>query len=80
MAQRMSTATRMDRARDNAAVTRAENGARKRKEKATRTARMHALVKKGTFPYTPAIQSWLSATIGKPFTQIKEEDVKALVK
>ena len=75
MAYRMSTASRMDRARDNAAISRTVNGHRKRKERASRDKRMAALVKSGTFPYTPAVQSWLSVKLNKPFTQIKPEDV-----
>ena len=80
MAQRMSTATRMDRARDNAAVTRIENSQRKRKERANRDKRMAELVNKGKFPFTPAILSWASAKIGKPSTQLTEAQIKALAK
>ncbi|MGL4419887.1 MAG: hypothetical protein ACRCZF_04410 [Gemmataceae bacterium] len=79
MAERMSTATRMDRARANGRVTRGVNSILKRKARATRDARMKTLIQKGTFPYTPAIQSWLSVQLGKPATQIKEEEVKALL-
>lgn len=74
MAQRMSTATRMDRARDNAAVTRTVNGHRKRKHRAARDKRMAELVKTGTFPYTPAVQSWLSEKLQKPFRQITKDE------
>lgn len=79
MAKRMSTASRMDRARDNAAISRAENGKLKRKERANRDQRMTALVKKGSFPFTPAIQSWLSVKLNKPFTQITPEEAQKLV-
>ncbi|HJZ60308.1 MAG TPA: hypothetical protein VKE74_35520 [Gemmataceae bacterium] len=80
MAQRMSTRRRMDRIRDNSAISRTVNGHRKRKERAKRDERIAALIKAGQFPYTPAIQSWISAKLGKPFTQVSEADVKALVK
>jgi hypothetical protein len=72
----MSTATRMDRARDNHAISRAVNGALKRKERANRDKRMLGLIAAGTFPYTPAIQSWLSVKLNRPFTQITADDVK----
>ena len=79
MADRMSTYRRMDRARDNHAVTRTVNGARKRKANASRDKRMTELVNKGAFPYTPAVQSWLSVKAGIPFTQLTEQDVKTLL-
>ena len=41
---------------------------------------MAGLIKAGKFPYTPAIQSWISTKLGKPFTQVIEDEVKALVK
>ncbi len=78
MADRMSTATRMDRARANGKVTRKENGHFKHKERASRNIRMAELVKTGTYPYTPSIASWVSAQIGKPFTQITEAEAQAL--
>lgn len=78
MAKRMSTAQRMDRARDNAAISRAVNGAFKRKESANRDARMKKLVKAGTFPYTPSVMSWLCVQLGKKSTQITADDCKKL--
>lgn len=80
MAVRMSTRRRYDRIRDDGAISRTVNGHRKRKERAGRDARMAALIKKGKFPYTPAVQSWVSSQLGIPFSQLKEADVKALVK
>lgn len=80
MADRMSTRVRYDRIRDNSAISRTKNGHLKRKERANRDERMVKLVKGGTFPYTPAVQSWLSVKIGLPFTQVTEEQVKELVK
>ena len=79
MSQRMSTAQRMDRARDNAAISRATNSARKRKESHSRDVRMKGLIKKGTFPYTPSIMSWVSTQLGKPFTQVSAEECKKLI-
>lgn len=80
MSERMSTRIRYDRIRDKGAISRTENGHLKRKERASRDARMARLIKAGTFPYTPAIQSWISTTLGIPFSQVTEADVNALVK
>ena len=41
---------------------------------------MKKLITGGKFPYTPAIQSWLSVQLGIPFTQISEEQAKAAAK
>ena len=79
MAKRMSTARRMDRQRDNAAVTRAENGVRKRKERANRDKRMKEIILKGSWPFTPAIMSWVSTQLGKPTRRITETEVWRLV-
>ena len=80
MADRMSTRLRYDRIRDKGAVSRTVNGHLKRKARAGREARMTKLIEAGQFPYTPAIQSWISTQLGVPFSQLTEADVKALVK
>ena len=49
-------------------------------ERTNRDARMKKLVSGGKFPYTPAVQSWLSVQLGVPFTQITEEQAKAAAK
>lgn len=79
MAERMSTASRMDRNRANGKITRKVNGHLKRRETANRDKRMAELIGKGTFPYTPAVQSWLSAKLGKPASRVTEAEAKALV-
>ena len=79
MAERMSTATRMDRARALGKVVRRENGHLKRKARQARDKRMVELLQKGTFPYTPGIMSWVSTKLGKPTTQITADEVKTLV-
>ncbi|MCZ2343757.1 MAG: hypothetical protein LC104_18465 [Bacteroidales bacterium] len=78
MAKRMSTAARMDRMRDKAAISRTVNGLLKRKERKNRDARMKELLQKGTFPYTPAIMSWVSVQLNKPTTLITAEEARAL--
>lgn len=80
MAHRMSTRIRYDRIRDNSALSRTVNGHKKRKERAARDARMKKLVSGGAFPYTPAVQSWLSTQLGVPFTQITEAQAKEAAK
>jgi hypothetical protein len=80
MADRMSTRIRYDRIRDNGAISRTRNGLLKRKERANRDERMTNLIKSGKFPYTPSIQSWISTKLEIPFSQVKEEDVKNLIK
>ena len=80
MADRMSTRIRYDRIRDDSALSRTVHGHKKRKERASRDARMKKLVSDGKFPYTPAVQSWLSVQLGVPFTQITEEQAKAAAK
>ena len=80
MADRMSTRIRYDRIRDNGAMSRTVNGHLKRKERANRDARMKKLISGGTFPYTPAVQSWLSAQLGVPFSQITEAQAKEAAK
>ncbi len=59
------------------AISRVENGHRKRKERARRTHRLKMLLTKGKLPYTPTIMSWLSVALNKPSSKITEDDVKA---
>jgi hypothetical protein len=80
MAKRMSTRVRMDRIRDNSAISRTVNGHLKRKERANRDARIKGLIKAGKFPFTPAVQSWISTQLGVPFTQVSEAQAKELAK
>ena len=80
MADRMSTRRRMDRIRDDHAVSRTVNGHKKRKERANRDSRILGLIRGGTFPYTPAVQSWLSIKLDKPFARVTEAEAQALVK
>jgi hypothetical protein len=80
MADRMSTRVRYDRIRDNHAISRTKNGHLKRKERASRDARIVKLIDAGKFPYTPPVQSWISTKLGIPFSQVTEDLVKALTK
>ncbi len=79
MAERLSTSTRMDRARVNGRKSRQENGHLKRKERANRDKRMVELVTKGKFPYTPSVLSYLSVKLDMPAVRITEADAKKAV-
>ena len=76
MAERMSTRIRYDRIRDKSAISRTVNGHLKRKERANRDARMKKLITGGKFPYTPAIQSWLSEQLNVRFSEVTEAAAK----
>jgi hypothetical protein len=60
-------------------ASRLSNGVLKVKERVRRDARMKELIKKGKFPYAPAVQSWLSHQLNKPARLITEEEAKKLV-
>jgi hypothetical protein len=79
MAKRMSTASRYDRLREKQAVSRAENGERKRRERANRDKRMKEVILNGSWPFTPAVMSWVSVQLDKPTRQITETEVWRLV-
>jgi hypothetical protein len=68
---------RLDMRIDDQAVSRTVNGHLKTKERARRQARMVELLKKGTFPYTSAVRSFLSVELGTPASRLTAEDVKS---
>jgi hypothetical protein len=80
MADRISRGNRWAARKVRQAETYERNKPKKRDEQARRATRMKELIQKGTYPYTPAVASWVSTQIGKPFTQISEAEVKELVK
>jgi hypothetical protein len=61
---------------DDQAVSRTVNGHLKTKERARRHARMIDLLKKGTFPYTSALRSFLSRELDTPASRLTAEDVR----
>jgi hypothetical protein len=61
------------------ALSRRVNGNRKAKERARRHDRLLQALKQGKPPYHPTVQSWLSAELGKPTSQITPEDVQRLL-
>ncbi len=80
MAERMSLRLRYDRIRDKGAISRTVNGHLKRKERANRDARMKKLISAGKYPYTPAIQSWLSEQFNVRFSEVTEAKAQELAK
>jgi len=60
-------------------LSRRVNGMKKDDERQRRAARMKELIGKAKFPYTPVIQSWISQQLGRPTSEITEDDVKKLL-
>ena len=65
--------------RANGKLSRIDNGHLKRKERANRDKRMKEIILKGSWPFTPAIMSWVSTQLGKPASQVSETEVWRLV-
>jgi hypothetical protein len=70
---------RREQRRFDMALSRRENGMKKDKERQRRDLRMREIIRKGTFPYTPAVMSWLSVQLDRPSSRIKPEDVQKLL-
>jgi hypothetical protein len=70
---------RLDKRIDKQIVTRKKNSLDKAAERLRRDQQMLDLIKRGDFPYTPGIMSWLSVRLGKKAAQITPDDVKALL-
>jgi hypothetical protein len=67
----------LKRARYKAArLAKPAKAAKKHAERARRDARMTAVVKAGSPPYTPDVMSWLSRKLDKPARKIRAEDLK----
>ncbi len=71
---------RLDGRLERATAGRQENSVRKACERDRREATMLELLKKHSFPYTPAVMSWLSVKLGKKASRITAKDVAALTK
>jgi hypothetical protein len=71
---------RREQRRVDMAESRRTNGMLKMKERIRRRTRMLEIIQKGKLPYTPAVMSWLSATLNKPSRQIVQADVDQLLK
>ncbi len=63
----------------NQKSTRRENSLKKDRAALRRADDIVKLVKEGTFPYTPAVMSWLSAEMGKKSAQLTEAEIKAFI-
>jgi hypothetical protein len=70
---------RREQRRYDMATSRRVNGMRKDKERIRREKRMHEILQKNQFPYTPSVMSWLSAKLDKPTSRISPEDVKQVL-
>ena len=69
----------LKRARYKAArLAKPAKAAKKIAERTRRDARITAVVKAGSPPYTPDVMSWLSRKLDKPSRKITAEDVKSL--
>ena len=67
------------RRREDAKNTKLCNRPVKTKERERREARMIALIKAGSPPYTPVVQSWLSRKLDKKASRITSADIKPLL-
>lgn len=67
------------RRREDAKVTKLRNRGVKTDERGRRDARMVALIKTSTPPYTPGIQSWLSRKLDMKASRITSDDIKPLI-
>ena len=77
--ERMSTRRRQDLKKSIMRASRIVNGHLKRKERLRREARLKDLVVKGPYPYTPTVMSWLSEKLGKPSSEITEQEARTAV-
>jgi hypothetical protein len=80
MAERISRGRKVAAQLADQAISRPTNGHLKRKERARRDARLAELVKKGKYPYTPTVMSWLSKKLNKPSSQITEAEAQTAIK
>ena len=63
----------------NQKSTRRTNSLKKDKANVRRTEDMVKLINENSFPYTPAVMSWLSAEMGKRSALLSEAEVKAFI-
>ena len=63
----------------NQKATRRENSLKKDRACVRRANTMAKLINENTFPYTPAVMSWLSLEMGKKSSQLTEAEVKAFI-
>ena len=63
----------------HAVYARRTNSTRKEAERARRDQTMLSLIRKGQFPYTPGVMSWLSTRLGKKSSRITPADVEGLL-
>jgi len=71
---------RLDGRLARASIMRRKNSLRKEAERSRREQDMLELIKKGTYPYTPNVMSWISDRLDKKTSQIEASEIEALVK
>jgi hypothetical protein len=59
--------------------SRHRNGIKKAGERERRKKRMLEIIRKGQFPYTPPVLSWISVQLDKPGRLITPDEVKTLL-
>jgi len=70
---------RLETLRQRLKQNRIDNAPRKKAERQRREARMLAVIKAAQSPdFHPAVRSWISERLGKPWRQVTPEDIKAL--
>ena len=69
----------IDKRQARAVVTRQKNSLVKASERLRRDQSMLDILRKGQFPYTSGVMSWLSVRLGKKASRITPEDVKQLL-
>jgi len=71
--------TRRDKMIKSQTALRRKNSPRKEAQHARRHEQMLSLVRRGSFPYTPGVMSWLSVQLGKKAARITPQDVQKLL-
>lgn len=71
---------RLDGRLARASIMRRKNSMRKEAERLRREQDMIELIRKGTYPYTPNVMSWVSDRLDKKASQIEAGEIKALAK
>jgi len=71
---------RLDKRLDRQKVTRQGNSIKKQASRDRLDVCNMELLKKGEFPYTAGLMSWLSVKLNKKASQIQAADVKAFLK
>jgi hypothetical protein len=69
---------RLDKRQEQAIAGREKNSIKKTKERSRRDKQMLAIIKKGTFPYTPGVMDWIGRKLNKKPSRLVAADLKKL--